>query len=146
MLGRTIEGVVGALPMKTVWFWFAPYSGLVDQTREALTDQCPGLRLRDLALDRAATGARDGDVFVQTWGAVAANNKDARKVRRIAERTLSLDDMLATLRASGTAIGVVIDEAHLNFCVSAGAAARFYLDVLQPDFTLLATATPNDEN
>ena len=145
MLGRTIEGVVGALPMKTVWFWFAPYSGLVDQTREALTDQCPGLRLRDLALDRAATGARDGDVFVQTWGAVAANNKDARKVRRTAEQTLSLDDMLATLRASGTAIGVVIDEAHLNFGVSAGAAARFYLDVLQPDFTLLATATPNDE-
>lgn len=145
VLGRTIEGLVGAMPTKTVWFWFAPYSGLVNQTREALAEQCPGLRLRDLAVDRTATGARDGDVFVQTWSAVAANNKDARKVRRTAERTLSLDDMLATLRAGGTAIGVIIDEAHLNFGVSAGAAARFYLDVLQPDFTLLATATPNDE-
>ena len=145
MLGRTIEGLIGALPMKTVWFWFAPYSGLVDQTRHALDEQCPGLRLRDLAVDRAATGARDGDVFVQTWGSVAANNKDARKVRRTGESALSLDDMLVMLRAGGTAIGVVIDEAHLNFGVSAGAAARFYLDVLQPDFTLLATATPNDE-
>ena len=145
MLGRTIEGLIGALPMRTVWFWFAPYSGLVDQTRDALAEQCPGIRLRDLSVDRSATGVRDGDVFVQTWGAVAANNKDARKVRRTRESAPSLDDMLATLRAAGTAIGVVIDEAHLNFGVSAGAAARFYLDVLQPDFTLLATATPNDD-
>lgn len=145
MLGRTIEGLIGSLPMKTVWFWFAPFSGLVDQTREAVAQQCPGIRLRSLAADRSPVGVRDGDVFVQTWGAVAANNKDARKVRRTGESALSLDDMLMTLRADGVAIGVVIDEAHLNFGVSAGAAANFYLNVLQPDFTLLATATPNDQ-
>ncbi|MEN9933038.1 MAG: hypothetical protein RIS17_1611, partial [Pseudomonadota bacterium] len=145
MLGRTIEGLVGKLPMKCVWFWFAPYSGLVTQTLDSLAAQCPGIRLRDLTTDRSAQGVRDGDVFVQTWGAVAANNKDAKRVRRTREDALSLDDMLATLRAEGVAIGVVIDEAHLNFGVSAGAAASFYLDVLQPDFTLLATATPNDE-
>lgn len=145
ILGRTIEGLIGALPMKTVWFWFAPYAGLVVQTRDALSDQCPGIRLRELATDRAVGGLRDGDVFVQTWAAVAANNKDARKVRRTREDGLSLDDMLVLLRESGVAIGVVIDEAHLNFGASAGAAAKFYLDALQPDFTLLATATPNDE-
>ena len=145
MLGRTIEGVIGKLPMKCVWFWFAPYSGLVTQTHDSLAEQCPGIRLRDLGTDRAVTGVRDGDVFVQTWAAVAANNKDARRVRRTREDALSLDEMLATLRANGFAIGVVIDEAHLNFGASAGAAASFYLDVLQPDFTLLATATPNDE-
>ncbi len=145
MLGRTIEGMIGKVPMKCVWFWFAPYSGLVTQTLDSLAEQCPGIRLRDLNADRSAQGVRDGDVFVQTWGAVAANNKDAKRVRRTREDALSLDDMLATLRAEGVAIGVVIDEAHLNFGVSAGAAAKFYLDVLQPDFTLLATATPNDE-
>lgn len=145
ILGRTIEGLIGALPMKTVWFWFAPYAGLVVQTRDALSDQCPGIRLRELATDRAVGGLRDGDVFVQTWAAVAANNKDARKVRRTREDGLSLDDMLVLLRESGVAVGVVIDEAHLNFGASAGAAARFYLEALQPDFTLLATATPNDE-
>jgi type III restriction enzyme len=145
ILGRTIEGLIGALPMKTVWFWFAPYAGLVVQTRDALSEQCPGIRLRELATDRAVGGLRDGDVFVQTWAAVAANNKDARKVRRTREDGLSLDDMLVLLRESGVAIGVVIDEAHLNFGASAGAAAKFYLDALQPDFTLLATATPNDE-
>lgn len=145
MLGRTIETMIGKLPMKCVWFWFAPYAGLVTQTQDSLAEQCPGIRLRDLTADRAVEGVRDGDVFVQTWGAVAASNKDARRVRRTREDALSLDDMLATLRAQGVAIGVVIDEAHLNFGVSAGAAASFYLDVLQPDFTLLATATPNDE-
>ena len=145
ILGRTIEGLIGGLPMKTVWFWFAPYAGLVVQTRDALSDQCPGIRLRELATDRAVGGLRDGDVFVQTWAAVAANNKDARKVRRTREDGLSLDAMLVLLRESGIAVGVVIDEAHLNFGASAGAAAKFYLDALQPDFTLLATATPNDE-
>ena len=145
MLGRTIEAAIGKLPMKCVWFWFAPYSGLVTQTQDSIAEQCPGIRLRNLTADRAANGVRDGDVFVQTWGAVATNNKDAKKVRRTREDSLSLDAMLATLRADGVAIGVVIDEAHLNFGVSAGAAAKFYLDVLQPDFTLLATATPNDE-
>lgn len=145
MLGRTIEGMVGKLPRKCVWFWFAPYSGLVTQTQECLAEQCPRIRLRDLTADRSSQSVRDGDVFVQTWGAVASNHKDAKRVRRSREDALSLDDMLATLRHEGVAIGVVIDEAHLNFGVSAKAAASFYLDVLQPDFTLLATATPNDE-
>lgn len=145
VLARTIERVVARLPAKCVWFWFAPYAGLVDQTREALTEQCPGLRLRDVATDRNLSGVRDGDVFIHTWAAVAANNKDARRVRRTREDALSLDGMLDALRAEGIFVGVVIDEAHLNFGVSAGAAAQFYLNVLQPDFTLLATATPNDE-
>ena len=39
MLGRTIEGIIGKLPMKCVWFWFAPYSGLVTQTLDSLAEQ-----------------------------------------------------------------------------------------------------------
>lgn len=145
MLGRVLEGLKGTLPRNVVWFWFAPFSGLVAQTREALAMQCGGLRLRDVSVDRDSDSARDGDVFVTTWASVAANNKDARKVRRSAESALSLDDMVANLRADGTFMGVVIDEAHLNFGASAKAAADFYLNTLQPDFTLLATATPNDD-
>ena len=145
MLGRALEGLRGALQKKTVWFWFAPYSGLVTQTRDALTAQCGTLRMRDVYKDREASGTRDGDVFIQTWAAVASRNKDARKVRRTKEDALSLDDMLADLRDNGFQIGVVIDEAHLNFGASASAAADFYLETLQPDFTILATATPNDD-
>lgn len=145
MLGRTLEGLVGKLERKTVWFWFAPFSGLVEQTVEALSEQCPNLRLRDATRDREPGLARDGDVFVNTWSAVAANNKDARKVRRTTEDTYSLDSMLELLRLDDFAIGVVIDEAHLNFGTGAKAAATFYLDHLQPDVTVLATATPNDD-
>jgi len=143
-LGRTLEAVRGRLPARCVWFWFAPFAGLVAQTRDALAEQCPALRLRDLAADREATGVRDGDVFVQTWASVAKANRESLRVRRDGE-VLSLDRMLQALRADGIHIGVVIDEAHLNFGVNARAAADFYLNTLRPDFTLLATATPNDE-
>lgn len=145
VLGRTLEGLRGALSRPVVWFWFAPYAGLVTQTRDAIVDQCGALRVRDISKDREPVGTRDGDVFVQTWSAVAANNKDARKVRRTKESALSLDDMIETLRDDGFFIGVVIDEAHLNFGASAKAAADFYLNALKPDFTVLATATPNDD-
>lgn len=145
ILGRALEGCVGALPAKTVWFWFTPYNGLVTQTRHALAAQCPRLTLRDLAADRTAALSRDGDVFVSTWGLVAVNNVRARRVRNGSESIATLDAMLERLRSDGFLIGAVIDEAHLNFGGSAQVAARFYLDVLQPDFTLLATATPNDQ-
>lgn len=145
MLGRALQQCVGALPAPTVWFWFAPYSGLVAQTRSSLHAQCPRLNLRDLVSDREAVLSRDGDVFVSTWGLVATNNVGARRVRSGSEGVATLDAMLASLRADGFAIGAVIDEAHLNFGASAAVAAKFYLDVLQPDFTLLATATPNDD-
>jgi hypothetical protein len=52
--------------------------------------------------------------------------------------------MIAELRERGFRIGVVIDEAHLNFGSGAAATADFFLNVLSPDFTVLATATPND--
>ncbi len=145
VLGRVLEGLRGALSRPVVWLWFAPYSGLVTQTREALVAQCGSLRVRDVAKDREPKGTRDGDVFIQTWATVAASNKDARKVRRTSEAALSFDDLIASWRDAGFFVGVVIDEAHLNFGASAKVAAGFYLDHIQPDFTILATATPSDE-
>jgi len=144
MLGRALEAVRGQLSAKTVWFWFAPYAGLVMQTRNALTAQCGGLRHRDVYADREASAARDGDVFVQTWASVAVVKKESRKVRTDKEASLSVDSMIAELRERGFRIGVVIDEAHLNFGSGAVATADFFLNVLSPDFTVLATATPND--
>jgi type III restriction enzyme len=145
ILGRVLEGLRGRLTRPVVWFWFAPYAGLVTQTREALVEQCGSLRVRDVATDREPMGTRDGDVFIQTWATVAASNKDARKVRRTSESALSFDELIAALRSQGFFVGVVIDEAHLNFGASASVAADFYLNTIQPDFTVLATATPSDE-
>ena len=144
MLGRALEAVRGQLSAKTVWFWFAPYAGLVTQTRSALTAQCGALRQRDVYADREASAARDGDVFVQTWASVAVVKKESRKVRSDKEASLSVDSMIAESRERGFRIGVVIDEAHLNFGSGAAATAEFFLNVLSPDFTVLATATPND--
>ncbi|MCL3882669.1 DEAD/DEAH box helicase family protein [Marivita sp. GX14005] len=144
MLGRALEAVRGQLSAKTVWFWFAPYAGLVTQTRSALTAQCGALRQRDVYADREASAARDGDVFVQTWASVAVVKKESRKVRSDKEASLSVDSMIAELRERGFRIGVVIDEAHLNFGSGAKATADFFLNVLSPDYTVLATATPND--
>ena len=79
MLGRALEAVRGQLSAKTVWFWFAPYAGLVTQTRSALTAQCGALRQRDVYADREASAARDGDVFVQTWASVAVVKKESRR-------------------------------------------------------------------
>ncbi|KEQ51451.1 DEAD/DEAH box helicase [Sphingobium chlorophenolicum] len=144
ILGRGLEALRGKMDGRCVWFWFAPFSGLITQTREALAQQCPGVRLRDITRDRSAAIAADGDVFLQTWALVATNRTEGRRVRTAGEDGASLDEMLADLRAEGFRIGVVIDEAHLNFGANAQAAANFYLNVLKPDFTLLATATPND--
>ena len=144
MLGRALEAVRGQLDAKTVWFWFAPYAGLVTQTRSALTAQCGALRQRDVYSDREASAARDGDVFVQTWASVAVLRKESRKVRTDKEASASVDSMISELRDRGFRIGVVIDEAHLNFGSGAAATAEFFLSVMSPDFTVLATATPND--
>jgi len=143
-MGRTLERTIGALPRRTAWFWFAPYAGLVAQTRDALAGQCPSLRIRDLRADRDPAASRDGDVFVSTWASVAAANKDARAVRRDDDDAISIDLTIAALRADGWYIGAIIDEAHANFGGSARQAAAFYHDVLRPDFAILATATPND--
>lgn len=144
MLGRALETIRGKTGTPVAWFWFAPFSGLVAQTRDALAEQCPSLKLRDVTRDRSALLTGDGDVFIQTWALVATTRKDARKVRR-KDEIASLDDMLGDLRDRGVRIGVVIDEAHLNFGTTAKAAADFYLNILRPDFTILATATPNDD-
>ncbi|MGI8569463.1 MAG: DEAD/DEAH box helicase family protein [Methylocella sp.] len=66
MLGRALEALRGVLPRPIVWFWFAPYAGLVTQTRDALVEQCSSLRIRNICTDREPSGSRDGDLFIQT--------------------------------------------------------------------------------
>lgn len=130
---------------KIVWFWFTPFAGLVDQASIALKKQFGGLRVRDIQGDRLAMGTKSGDVFVSTWAAVAANNEKARRLRRDGDLSLSLDSLIPSLRELGFHIGVVVDEAHHTFG-SATEAVRFYTEVMQPEFTLLITATPDDKD
>jgi len=130
---------------KIVWFWFTPFAGLMDQASIALKKQFGGLRVRDIQGDRLAMGTRSADVFVSTWASVAANNEKARRLRRDGDLSLSLDSLIPALRELGFHIGVVVDEAHHTFS-GATEAVRFYTEVMQPEFTLLITATPDDKD
>ena len=126
-----------------VWFWFAPFKGVVGQTAAFLREQFHGLRLRELADDRAAAMSRRGDVFVTTWQTVATRVKDKRNVRKEADTNPSIDTLIETLRDQGLRIGVVVDEAHHGFGENTQ-AAKFFREVLKPDYTVLITATPDD--
>ena len=125
-----------------VWFWFAPFAGLVEQSQSTVRRHFPTLRVRDLELDRQLEATRAADVFVTTWQSVAAANPKSKKARSKTETRLSLDELLRGLREGGFRIGAVVDEAHHSF--TGEQTALFFRDILAPDYTLLVTATPQD--
>lgn len=129
---------------KVVWFWFAPFKGVTGQTADSLRGQFKGLRLRELADDRSAEGSKGGDVFVTTWQSVATRVKDKRSVRKEGDTNPSIDTLVSSLRSQGLRVGVVVDEAHHGFGKDTQ-AAKFFHDVLMPDYTILITATPDDK-
>ncbi len=126
-----------------VWFWFAPFAGLVTQTGRELRAAAPGLRVRDPVADRADMGTRSGDVFVTTWASVAARNVNTRRMRVDDDIAPAIQTLLARLRAARFLIGAVVDEAHRSFRPNTE-AFRFFDTVLDPDLLMCATATPND--
>ena len=131
---------------RVVWFWFAPFKGVVGQTAAALRAELPGLRLRELNEDRNAADSREGDVWVTTWQTVATRIKDRRNVHKPGEQNLTVEELLEGLRAQGLRVGVVIDEAHHGFFGKGTAtqAMEFFRRSLQPEYTVLITATPDD--
>jgi superfamily II DNA or RNA helicase len=141
MAGGIVEGF--SAEEDVVWFWFAPFKGVVGQTAGFLRGQFPGIRVRELQDDRAAEGSRAGDVFVTTWQTVATRVADKRNVRRDGEQNDSIDSMIIKLRQLGYRIGVVVDEAHHSFHGETQ-AAKFFREVLDPEYTILITATPDD--
>jgi hypothetical protein len=128
---------------RLLWFWFAPFAGVVEQARRTLREQAPQLPLLDLAADRRLDALRPGAVFVTTWQSVAAANAGSRRARQKSDTGLSVDALIAQARRDGYRIACVVDEAHHGFQMAAE-ARRFFAQVLKPDYALLMTATPND--
>jgi superfamily II DNA or RNA helicase len=143
MAGNIVEKM-SALD-RVVWFWFAPFKGVVEQSAAFLREQFAGLRLRTLGEDRSGIGSRSGDVFVTTWQLVSRKVDDRRNVRKAGELNPSVDELAASLREQGFRIGVVVDEAHHGFHGETKAAA-FFRQVLMPAYTVLVTATPDDRD
>ncbi|MGH7214209.1 MAG: DEAD/DEAH box helicase, partial [Tepidisphaeraceae bacterium] len=143
MAGNIVERV--SADERVVWFWFAPFKGVVDQSAAFLREQFQGLRLRTMTEDRNPIGTRSGDVFVTTWGLVATRVRDRRSVRVSGELNESVDDLIESLREQGYRIGVVVDEAHHTFR-GENQAAIFFRTVIKPEYTILVTATPDDKD
>lgn len=143
MAGETVNRL--SANHKILWFWFAPFSGVVAQTSSVIRTEFLNLRLKALANERFIENLRSGDTFVGTWGSVAVSNKESRKSRTTTETQLGLDELLQAARADGYFIGCVIDEAHHGF-KSQTQAFAFYNDHLKPDATILCTATPKDRD
>ena len=128
---------------RVLWFWFAPFTGLVDQSQRVIASQAPELTVFDMDSDRQLDAVRSGGVFVVTWASLAARNADSRRARQTGDSGLSIDAVIALAREQGLRIGCVVDEAHHGF-QRATQARGFFSDVLQPDYALLMTATPRD--
>lgn len=128
---------------RVLWFWFAPFAGLIEQARNSLGRQAPQLTLHDLQSDRRLDAVIGGGVFVTTWAALAARSADSRRARVTGDSGLAIDALISLARAEGVRIGCVVDEAHHGFHKSTQAKA-FFNDVLKPDYTLMMTATPRD--
>ena len=141
--GRTAERF--SVGKKIVWFWFAPFSGLIEQSVRTIKKEFPKLTCKDPRKDRTLDGIQSGDVYVATWGTVAANNADSRKARTGADSALSLDVLVPAIKSLGYHIGVIVDEAHHGF-KKAPEALSFYKNILSPEYTIMVTATPKDRD
>lgn len=128
---------------RILWFWFAPFTGLVEQSRKVILAQAPELALLDLDSDRQLDAVRDGGVFVVTWASLAARSAESRRARQSSDSGMAIDDVIALAREEGVRIGCVVDEAHHGF-QRAAQARSFFSDVLKPDYAVLMTATPRD--
>ena len=143
MAGEIIERL--SLDHKIIWFWFAPFAGVVDQSIRTLQEEFGQLRAKSPARERFPENLSSGDVFVTTWSALAVANASSRKARLSTETMVSIDVLIEAARAKGYVIGVVIDEAHHGFR-SQTQAYKFYREVIAPELTVLVTATPKDKD
>ncbi|SFO44952.1 DEAD/DEAH box helicase [Sphingomonas sp. OK281] len=128
---------------KVVWFWFAPFAGVVGQASDVLRERFAGLRVRDIKSDRSLEELRPGDIYPVTWQAVAVREESTRLVNRPDESRLALPELIRQARVQGNRVGMVVDESHHGL-QAGGVAADFVRTTLCPDHIVLVTATPDD--
>lgn len=143
MAGNTVELL--SMKHKIIWFWFAPFAGLIDQTMKAIKGEFRNLRIKDPAAERVLETLRSGDVFVTTWQSVAVANTSSRKVRQESETMMSLDHLIDQAKTLDFHVGAVIDESHHSFRGQTQAFSFFH-DILEPSVAIMATATPRDHD
>lgn len=139
--GSIAETISAAYPV--LWLWFAPFSGIVEQTADVIRREFPALHI--LRTDeRHPDNLRPGVVYVSTWAGIAAKDEASRATRQESESMPSIDNLLNIARERGMEVCAVIDEMHHGFRRNTE-AFRFCREVLKPSVAIMATATPREE-
>lgn len=141
MLARVLADV--SAERGVVWLWFVPFVTLVAQTQDAIKSNAADLTPLLLSYGRNQECAA-GQVLISTVQAVAKAQWRSKGYNADGDDdTRTLAEWVRRARAQGLAIGMVVDEAHiaLDKATEFGRFAQW----LQPDYMLMATATPKDQ-
>jgi len=141
MVARAIEITSQAVP--TIWFWFVPYTNLVQQTESALS--ADSRHLHPVRLDRGRNQPpQNGMVIISTAAAVGrAKSRTQGYGDGVDDLQRSLAQFRELARSKGLRVGVVIDEAHIG--VESQTEFGKFVHWLSPDCLVMATATPKDK-
>lgn len=140
-LTRVIEEV--SRKQGTVWFWFVPFTNLVQQTENTLASNSS--IAKPIRLDRGRNqNPETGMVIISTAAAVArARSRTQGYADGVDDFDRSLAEFRALVRARGLQLGVIIDEAHIG--VESQTEFGKFVHWLEPDRLVMATATPKDK-
>ncbi|MCP5495308.1 MAG: DEAD/DEAH box helicase family protein [Leptospiraceae bacterium] len=131
---------------KMIWFWFAPFSGLIEQTRQVFLKDSVSVPILDIHTDRTLENLKVGGIYFLTWQKVAVSNNEGRKARITGDDGLSIDELMESARMEDYKIGCIIDEAHHSIVSKKTEASKFFSEIVTPDYLLMMTATPNDKD
>lgn len=141
MISRVLERV--SKSSQTLWFWFVPFTNLVQQTEDSIAGNTNGLTPVSLARGRNQA-PKNGLVVIATAQSVAkARSRTQGYTDGQDDTTRSLDDQVALARSMGLKIGLVVDEAHIG--LDDETEFGKFASWLKPDRLLMATATPKDD-
>lgn len=127
-----------------MWFWFVPFSNLVQQTEDQLSANCSGELIAGMLVNTRNQEPAPSVVLLSTAQAVAkAQDRNKGYDANKDDTTRSIASLVARARVRGLAIGLVVDEAHIGLD-SATEFGRF-AKWLKPEYFIAATATPKDQ-
>ncbi len=141
MLTRALQRVSAARP--TLWLWFVPYVNLVAQTVDSIDSEGVGLVAVQMATALNEEPAGSLVLISTVQGVASAKDRKAGYASNEDDDRRSLASYIDRARASGLAIGCVVDEAHI--ALKSTTEFGQFVQWLAADYLLMATATPRDD-